>query len=76
MDPDEIYPVGDLKKSNFRDIWFGEPYNKYREEFRKNWRESTICSECTFSYKGGSCDGETIVQIHFLNEDRSYIKVV
>jgi radical SAM protein with 4Fe4S-binding SPASM domain len=64
-DYNEKYFLGDLNKSDFKDMWFGNNYNALRDRFKINWKDMEYCKDCTFAYEGGSCDGETIAEIHF-----------
>jgi len=68
MDKEENHPLGNLKNMKFRDIWLGEKYRELRKEFRKDWTKNELCCDCTYAYEGGSCTGETIVEVIFFNK--------
>jgi len=68
MDKEEKHPLGDLNKMKFRDIWFGEKYRELRNEFRTDGAKNELCCDCTYAYEGGSCTGETIVEVNFYNK--------
>jgi radical SAM protein with 4Fe4S-binding SPASM domain len=67
MDKDEKHPLGDLSNSTFRKIWFDKKYRELRKEFGKDWTKNELCNRCTYAYEGGSCTGETIVEVNFFN---------
>jgi radical SAM protein with 4Fe4S-binding SPASM domain len=52
--------LGDLTTSAFRDIWFGEAYQKMRREFRRDWEALPICGRCSYAWQGGNCARETV----------------
>ncbi len=66
-DYDERYALGDLKINSFKDIWFGAPYQRMRQQFRMNDERLYFCRECSYAYKGGSCIDETIADAFFHN---------
>ena len=47
FDKDGIYAMGDLKKTSFRDIWFGDKYNDFRESLFRSRSEIEMCRNCT-----------------------------
>lgn len=47
FDKDAHYVLGDLKKESFKDIWYGEAYDKFRTTLLKSRREIEICKNCT-----------------------------
>jgi len=67
-DPQEKYPLGDLRESSFREIWNGEPYRKLRRQFREDWNRIPLCGECSYAYEGGDCSHETIAEAVFFPE--------
>ena len=66
-DPHDKYILGDLTQQTFRDIWNGAPYMRFRHQFRKDYQQIEVCSECTYAYKGGSCATETIAKADFFD---------
>ncbi len=52
--------LGDLTKSTFREIWFGEAYQAMRDEFRSTWESMPICGRCSYAWQGGNCARETV----------------
>lgn len=68
FDYDERFILGDVSKDSFTDIWAGEAYGKMRRQFRRDWEGLAMCCNCSFAYEGGSCLGETIVDVFFLRE--------
>jgi radical SAM protein with 4Fe4S-binding SPASM domain len=47
FDKDAHYQLGDLKKSSFRSIWFGEAYQNFRKTLVRSREEPEICQNCT-----------------------------
>ena len=56
FDHDELYAMGNLWQSSFKDIWGGRSYKQIRQQFRRDWRQLEICRDCTFAYEGGGYD--------------------
>lgn len=52
--------LGDLATTPFRDVWFGEPYQRMRSEFRRQWQSLPICGRCSYAWQGGNCARETV----------------
>lgn len=67
-DPHETCVLGDLKQENFKNIWTGASYRKFRRRFRKDYQLINICSECSYAFEGGSCSTDVIVESHFFNK--------
>lgn len=65
FDPHERSVLGDLDQTSFREIWFGSPYMRIRNQFHKDYRKLRLCSECTNAFEGGSCSTEDIVEEYF-----------
>ena len=59
----ELYALGNIKTDDIRKIWYKNPLRGLRRQFRSNWEQIQICENCTYAYQGGSCDGETIVEV-------------
>jgi radical SAM protein with 4Fe4S-binding SPASM domain len=64
-DPQEKFPLGNLREQSFREIWHGEPYCRLRRRFRDDWNQLPRCGECSYAYEGGSCSHEAIVEAVF-----------
>ena len=47
FDKDAKYIMGNLSSSSFKDIWFGEPYQMFREQLFKKRAEIDICKNCS-----------------------------
>lgn len=67
FDVDNRYVLGNLEKENLRDIWRGSRYRKLRRQFRENYQNIPLCSDCTFAFEGGSLGTETIIETHYLD---------
>ncbi|MCP4399856.1 MAG: radical SAM protein [bacterium] len=65
-DYNEQYVFGDLNTTDFKDIWFGQSYQEYRDQFRRHWTALPFCAECSYGYEGGSCIDETVRKPLFL----------
>jgi len=47
FDKDAEYILGDLNKTSFRDIWYGEKYQEFRKRLLSNRTGIGICNNCT-----------------------------
>ena len=47
FDKDATHVMGDLKKQSFREIWNGEPYQKFRASLLRSRKEIDICKNCS-----------------------------
>ena len=47
FDKDAKYKLGSLEKDMFKDIWFSEPYNRFRQSILKSRSHIDICTNCT-----------------------------
>lgn len=47
FDKDAQHRLGDLKKNNFRDIWMGDAYQKFRQQLFTGRENIDICTNCT-----------------------------
>ena len=47
FDKDATHQLGDLKKKNFRDIWFNGMYHQFRSSVLRSRSEIDICKNCT-----------------------------
>lgn len=47
FDKDAKYQLGDLKKANFKNIWYSEAYSNFRNKILKSRKEIDICTNCT-----------------------------
>jgi radical SAM protein with 4Fe4S-binding SPASM domain len=47
FDKDAKYVLGDLNKNTFREVWFGEKYDKFRSTLLRSRKEIDICRNCT-----------------------------
>jgi radical SAM protein with 4Fe4S-binding SPASM domain len=45
-DFDGLYSMGNLADQSFREIWFGEKYDRFRKDVLRKWREIPLCSHC------------------------------
>ena len=70
FDPHEKYTFGDLNSTSFRDIRFGEAYQRIRRKFRANWEATPLCTRCSYAWEGGDCARETVHEAVFLGDER------
>ena len=47
FDKDAAHQLGDLKKSNFKEIWKSKSYNSFRKTLLKGRNQIDICTNCT-----------------------------
>lgn len=47
FDKDGRHAMGDVQKTSFRDIWFGERYNDFRASLLRSRNEIEMCRNCT-----------------------------
>lgn len=66
-DFDEKYVLGNLKKTDFKDIWFGREYGRIRRQFRSNWKVMDLCGSCSYAFRGGSSIEDIIPEVLFFN---------
>lgn len=64
-DPKEKFSLGNLEKSSFQEIWFGQPYREMRRQFKTGWGDLPLCGECSYAYQGGNCSKDTIAEAIF-----------
>jgi radical SAM protein with 4Fe4S-binding SPASM domain len=65
FDPHGRYPLGDLTKKSFKEIWFGPALNRLRRRLREDYEQIASCSRCTNAYESGTLGAETIAEAHF-----------
>jgi radical SAM protein with 4Fe4S-binding SPASM domain len=65
FDPHEKSVLGDLTQRSFKDIWVDSHYQLLRRQFRKDYQQVRLCSECTNAFEGGSCSTDDIVEEYF-----------
>lgn len=47
FDKDAKYQLGDLKVDGFKQIWFSQPYQNFRQSILRSRKEIDICTNCT-----------------------------
>ncbi|MDA0195956.1 MAG: SPASM domain-containing protein [Bacteroidetes bacterium] len=47
FDKDASHPMGDLKVQSFKEIWFGEKYQAFRQAILRSRSEIDICKNCS-----------------------------
>lgn len=67
FDVSEANVIGDLNDQSFREIWHGEAIRKLRRQFRDNWEQISLCENCSYAFKGGSCISDTVKTATFLS---------
>lgn len=51
FDKDAKYVMGDLNTQSFKEIWFGEKYNRFRQQVIDSRQSIDICQNCTEGLK-------------------------
>ncbi len=51
FDKDEQFLMGNALKQDFREIWHGEPYNRFRTQLIRRGRVEEMCRNCTEGLK-------------------------
>ena len=69
FDAQDHFVMGDLMKENFKEIWWGEAYSRFRRQFRHNYRSIPFCDGCTNAFKGGECGSDVIRERYVFNSD-------
>jgi radical SAM protein with 4Fe4S-binding SPASM domain len=72
FDPDELYPLGNLRNESFWEIWKGEAYRNMRRQFRDNWSQMPRCRDCSYAWEGGSCSHEVIAEAIFFDKEMGH----
>lgn len=57
--------IGNLRDQSVKDIWGSALIRSFRKRFKNDYRQIDLCNNCTFAFKGGSCDGETISEVFY-----------
>jgi radical SAM protein with 4Fe4S-binding SPASM domain len=47
FDKDAHYQLGDVSKTRFRDLWYGEAYHSFRQSLVRSRSEIEMCKNCT-----------------------------
>jgi radical SAM protein with 4Fe4S-binding SPASM domain len=69
FDAQDHFVMGDLMKESFKEIWWGEAYSSFRQQFRQNYRSIPFCDGCTNAFKGGECGSDVIRERYVFNSD-------
>ena len=69
FDPDELYPLGNVREQSFWEIWKGAAYRNMRRQFRDNWSRMPRCRDCSYAWEGGDCSHETIAESIFYDNE-------
>lgn len=73
FDVNADYVLGDITQKSLKEIWEGDLYLSLRSKFRDNYQQIPLCSGCTFAFEGGSCNTETIAEVHFLRDAQNKV---
>ncbi len=68
VDYNEATPLGDIGSASFKNIWYGEAFNRLRRRFRDQWRELPLCGTCSYGYEGGDVGREADVKAVFFDK--------
>ena len=67
FDPHGRNVLGDLDKSSFAAIWWGPAFRELRHRFRTDYKELTLCRDCTYAFEGGAMGEERDREAFFFN---------
>ncbi len=70
FDPKDKYILGDVRKTNLKEIWLSSSYRQMRRQFKTDWEKISLCAECSYAYKGGNLRCETIADAFFFTYDK------
>jgi len=57
--------IGNIKADSINNVWYGDSMRSLREKFRKDYQQIQLCKNCTYSFIGGSLDGEIIEEVYY-----------
>jgi radical SAM protein with 4Fe4S-binding SPASM domain len=59
------YIYGNVKSDTIDNVWFRSSMPSIRKWYKGGWKNIDLCRNCTNTFEGGACDGETIVQVFY-----------
>jgi len=59
----EQIDLGSVEQASVASIWSGPTYRELRRRFRAG--EIDLCRNCTCTFEGGACDGETVAEVFY-----------
>lgn len=66
--------MGNIRTDSFKNIWNSPDYKKLRLRFKKDWRKIPFCNICSYSYKGGCCATDLIIDTLFFDNKKHVLK--
>ena len=61
----EMHVLGNIMTTSAKHIWYGDSMRSFRRQFGNNPELIDLCKSCSYSFVGGSCDGETIAEVFY-----------
>ena len=59
------YGIGNIRANSIKNVWSGIPIRSLRQQFCKDYQKMQLCKNCTYSFVGGSLDGEIIEEVFY-----------
>ncbi len=59
------YGIGNIRANSIKNVWSGIPIRSLRQQFGKDYQKMQLCKNCTYSFVGGSLDGEIIEEVFY-----------
>jgi radical SAM protein with 4Fe4S-binding SPASM domain len=57
--------IGNIVTDSIQNVWNSSNLRSMRRQFRKDYKKIQLCKNCTYSFVGGSLDGEIIREIYY-----------
>lgn len=59
------YDIGNIRANSIQNVWNGTQIRSIRQQFGKDYQKIPLCKNCTYSFVGGSLDGEIIREVFY-----------
>jgi len=59
------YSIGNIRVNSIKNVWNGTTIRSIRRQFGKDYQKIQLCKNCTYSFVGGSLDGEIIREVYY-----------
>ncbi len=61
----EKHVLGNIKTNPAKNVWYRNSIRSFRRQFGNNPKLIELCKNCSYSFEGGSSDGETIAEVFY-----------
>jgi len=61
----EKHVLGNIMTNPAKNVWSGTPIRSFRRQFKNDPELIELCKNCSYSFEGGSSDGETIAEVFY-----------